>query len=116
MHGRESPRQRFVTALRAEMILRWCAVPSLVGGIRRAQPKNSVGRRIPQQSLPALRARDIAIDRRVVRRGIDHSVLVTSPQAAVPHARECTPGARPPAKADELGNASDDLRPGLLAS
>ena len=116
MHGRKSPRQRFVTALRAEMIVRWCAVPSLVGGISRAQPENSVGWRIPQQSLAALRARDFAVDRRVIRSGINHSVLVTSPEAAVPHARECTPGARPPAKADELGNASDDLRPGLLAS
>src|SRR5436309_6865042 len=89
MYGRQSPRQRFLTALRAATLFRWYAVPPLVGGIRRAQPKDSVGWRIPQKSLAALRARDIAIDRRIIRGGIDHTVLVTSPKAAVPHSREC---------------------------
>jgi hypothetical protein len=98
MCGRQSPSQRFVTTFGATTILGRCAVPSLVGGIRRAQPKDSVGWRIPQKSLAALRACDIAIGRRVIRSGIDHSVLVTSPKAAVPHSRECRPKGAPLAK------------------
>jgi hypothetical protein len=43
MYGRQSPRKRFVTAFRATTILRWYAVPSLVGGIARAQPEDASG-------------------------------------------------------------------------
>ena len=76
-----------------------------MGGIRRAQPKDSVGWRIPQESLATLRARHIAIDRRVIGSGIDHTVLVTSPEAAVPHSRECRPGAHRPTKTSTVGGA-----------
>src|SRR5215218_10108633 len=97
--GRQPPRQGFATALRAATIRRRCLVPSLVVGIRRAQPKDSVDAlfrwRVPKQLLPAFRTGDLAVGGPVVGGGIDQAVFGTGPEATVPHARECRPGEAP---------------------